>query len=157
MPVPSRVHDVFRAPSDAAAELKHVLEDTAAFASEIFGLFDEGPLAEPDLGEERADLTATQMRGFLRSPLGDELATRIQLQPPYHGLVESDVVVMNRVAGRDGAAAEECIGRIERLLERIGRSTEHQAALFHCDPRDLDDHTTQSLYRALEPFCAGGR
>ena len=90
-------------PTRAAEELRRVLDDTAAFASEIFGLFTNREDREPS--EPRPELSATQMRGFLYSPLGDELATRIQLLQPYHGLVESDVIVVNTQTGeRTGAA-----------------------------------------------------
>ncbi len=40
MPSPTDLHDVFREPKDAAVALQQVMHDTAAFASEIFGLFD---------------------------------------------------------------------------------------------------------------------
>lgn len=157
MPCPDSVHDVFRESTEAAAELKHVLEDTAAFASEIFGLFAGGRCLDADPPEERSDLTATQMRGFLHSPLGDELATRIQLQPPYHGLVESDVVLMNTAVGAAGPAADECVCRIERLFDRIRGSSDRRAELFRCDPHDIRDKTCQRLYNALRPMCVGGR
>ncbi|MGB0717415.1 MAG: hypothetical protein ACPGXK_16170, partial [Phycisphaerae bacterium] len=73
--------------------------------------------------EERPELTETNMRGFLYSPLGDELATRIQLQPDYHGLVESDVIIVNTGAGQAGPDSAECVRRIHQLIERVRDTT----------------------------------
>ncbi|MBI4716455.1 MAG: hypothetical protein HY763_01500 [Planctomycetes bacterium] len=154
MPVPGSVNDVFREPTRAAVELRHVLDDTAAFASEIFGLFsaDDG---EPH--EERPDLTPTQMRGFLHSPLGDELATRIQLKQPYHGLVESEVIIVNTSCGQTTEETAECVRRIERLLERLCGAGNRHADLFFCDPCNPTEKTCKKLLKALKPMCRGGK
>ncbi len=154
MPRPNAVYDVFRDPTRAAQELRRVLDDTAAFASEIFGLFADRNDAEPH--EPRADLSATQMRGFLNSPLGDELATRIQLQQPYHGLVESDVIVVNSQAGEKNAESEECIRRIRQLLDRLRCGRSKFSELFVCDPTDTKDAACKGLMQALKPMCQRG-
>jgi len=106
--------------------------------------------------EERADLTETNMRGFLYSPLGDELATRIQLQPAYHGLVESDVILVNTGAGERGEETDECLRRIRRLIERLRGHSDQQRELFHCNPREPKEKDCKSLLKALEPMCCGG-
>ena len=157
MPMPQARHDVFREPGQAAEELQRVLDDTASFASEIFGLFGEDQQDEVDPPEQRPDLTATQMRGFLHSPLGDELATRIQLQQPYHGMVESDVVVVNAGTGAINPETEECLRRIERLLDRIRGASGRRGELFLCDPRDLNGKVCKKLLKALAPMCQGGK
>lgn len=153
MPMPHAIQDVFRDPRRAAQELHRVLDDTAAFAAEIFGLFAE---RDDEPSEPRPDLSATQMRGFLNSPLGDELATRIQLQPPYHGLVESDVIVVNSQAGEKNAESEECIHRIRQLLERLRSGRTKNCELFVCDPADPKDSTCKVLLQALKPMCQRG-
>jgi hypothetical protein len=96
------------------------------------------------------------MRGFLYSPLGDELATRIQLQQTYHGLVESDVIVVNPGVGETGPGTAECLGRIRRLLQRIRRIPERHGDLFLCDPRNPDRKVYKKLLKALQPMCRGG-
>ena len=154
MPRPNAVQDVFRDSTRAAQELRRVLDDTAAFASEIFGLFVDRSDGEPP--EQRADLSATQMRGFLNSPLGDELATRIQLQQPYHGLVESDVIVVNSQAGEKNAQSEECIRRVRQLLDRVRRGRTKGCELFVCDPTDPQDTACKGLMQALKPMCQRG-
>lgn len=156
MPVPGAIHEVFRDPDRAAHELQQVLEDTAAFASEIFGLFTREGQEDCDPSEDREDMTAAQMRNFLNSPLGDELATRIQLQQPYHGLVESDVIVVNTDVGDIGPGTDECLRRITRLLERTRRVCGRKEELFLCNPLDLDCETGGKLLDALKPMCAGG-
>ncbi len=156
MPVPQTIDEVFRDSSSAARELQRALDDTAAFASEIFGLFSHGREDDPMPSEERADLTETNMRGFLYSPLGDELATRIQLQPAYHGLVESDVILVNTGAGERGEETDECLRRIRRLIERLRGHSDQQRELFHCNPREPKEKDCKSLLKALEPMCCGG-
>ena len=157
MPVPKHVNEGFRTPEEAAAELKRVLDDTAAFASEIFGLFEDNGSVDTDPSEERADLTATQMRGFLYSPLGDELATRIQLQAPYHGLVESDVILMNTDLGSQGPEADECVRRVERLMQRLRGGVDRRSAVFACDPRDVTGAQGKKLLKALKAVCVSGK
>lgn len=157
MPMPRTITEVFRDPPRAAEELQHVLDDTVAFASEIFGLFAEQGQEEVDPSEERPDLTDTQMRGFLYSPLGDELATRIQLQPAYHGLVESDVVVVNTGVGAKGLETDQCLRRIDQLLERIHGVSGRRSELFFCDPRDQSDKVCKKLLKALKPMCQDGK
>lgn len=157
MPLPASVCEVFREPRRAATELQRVLDDTAAFASEIFGLFSSSDGDEVDPHETRPDLTDTQMRGFLYSPLGDELATRIQLQPLYHGLVESDVIVVNTSVGERRPETDECLRRIERLLKRLRVSSKQHSELFLCEPRDATGRDCKKLKAALEMVCRGGR
>ncbi len=157
MPMPSHVRSVFREVGRAAEELQSVLDDTAAFASEIFGLFKQSPTEDVDPSEDRSEFTDTQMRGFLNSPVGDELATRIQLEQPYHGLVESDVIVVNAGVGASGPESAECLNRIERLLKRVRGSSGRRGELFVCDPRNRNGRVLQKLLAALEPMCRGGK
>ena len=156
MPLPESKDVVFRDPSRAATELKRVLDDTAVFASEIFGLFEDDNFEDVDPSESHPNLTKTQMRGFLYSPLGDELATRIQLQPPYHGLVESDVIVVNTRVGRRATETDVCLRRIAHLLKKVGGATESKSQLFLCDPLDAAAKSTMQLFEALAPMCQGG-
>ncbi len=137
-------------------ELQRVLDDTASFASEFFGLSTMDGQTDPDPPEERPNLTPTQMRNFLYSPLGDELATRIQLQPPYHGLIESDVVVVNTGVGRRSRESDECLRRITQLLERTRSSSGEGPQLFFCDPCAPNAKMSKKLLAALKPMCVGG-
>jgi hypothetical protein len=157
MPLPQTLQDVFRDSVRAAHELRRALDDTAAFATEIFGLFAKDGMDDGDCSEPRPPLSRTQMRGFLYSPLGDELATRIQLQPPYHGLVESDVIVVNTSIGTSNEQTAECLRRIERLLERVRGKSGRRGELFLCDPVDVNTRQCKALQKALEPMCQGGK
>ena len=157
MPLPAGVREVFRDTTHAANELQKALDDTAAFAAEIFGLFRRDGDDTPDPCEERSDFTATQMRGFLYSPLGDELATRIQLQQPYHGLVESDVIVVNENVGERTADTEECLRRIHRLLARLHGAGGRRGELFICPIAERDGELDRKLLQALKPMCHGGK
>lgn len=156
MPVPASVREVFRDSRHAAQELQRVLDDTAAFASEMFGLFSESESEDCDPSEDRARLSASDMRSFLYSPLGDELATRIQLQQPFHGLVESDVVLVNTQVRKPGPESEACLRRIARLLERTRRVSGRDEDLFLLDPLNGDTELRGRLLDALKPMCVGG-
>lgn len=157
MPMPESVDSVFRDPAQAAGELRRVLDDTADFASEIFGLFERNGLADSDPPEPRPGLSPGQLRGFLYSPLGDELATRIQLQPPYHGLVESDVVVVNPAGGCAGPESEVCLRRIEHLLERVRGRSGRRSELYVCDPTQTTGKVGRALLKALKPMAIAGK
>ncbi len=157
MPMPESIGDIFREPGQAAHELRRVLDDTAAFASEIFGLFAHNGDEDREPSEARPDFSATQMRGFLYSPLGDELATRIQLQPEYHGLVETDVIIVNPSVGAATVETPVCLRRIERLLERVHGVTGRRGELFVCDPANPTGRVEKKLLKALEPMCVGGK
>jgi len=164
MPAPGDVYDVFRTPEQAAIALKKVMEDTASFAAEIFGLFDEDALGD-DVGvehvrggsmwsweqaaEEILQVDETQLRNFLDSPIGVEIASRIQLQPEYHGLVESDVILVNTGVGTTGAAVDEVIRRLEVLLSRIRGRLPSDALLFCCDPCRPHDPRRIKLFEKL--------
>ena len=155
MPMPSKIQEVFREPARAAQELRRVLDDTQAFASEIFGLFDNPN--DDDPSEERPDLTGTSARGFIYSPLGDELATRIQLQPAYHGLIESDVVVVNNKVGEATPHTAACLRRIDKLLERVHGVCGRRTELYFCDPCGSNGRAIKELLETLEPMCQGGK
>ncbi len=155
MPTPTRLDVVFRDPVRAATEFERILDDTHAFASEMFGLDAGTTMDEPQPPEQRDMLTRSQMKAFLCSPLGDELATRVQLQQPYHGLLESDVVIVNTAASQATDETEECVRRIGRLLRRTrGRG---DRAFFVCDPCDCACRESRRLFEALRPMCAGGK
>lgn len=147
MPSPTDVHAVFREPWDAAQALHQVMQDTAAFASEIFGLFDADglddsfgvrhsklslprSLAGMPQRIERLDIAEKQIDQFAGSPIGAEIASRIQLQPDYHALVEADVVLINTGMGGDCDSMKECVRRIEKLLSRVRHDARHFSVLY---------------------------
>lgn len=168
MPPPSDVHCVFRDTHEATQALQQVMQDTASFASEIFGLFNSacfddgvgvshhepisaGP-AQPAV--ERLEIAESQVRGFLNSPLGVEIASRIQLQPDYHAVVESDVVVVNTGVGRKGETMKECVKRVERLLGRVRHDARRSSILYWGNFLDGDDPTQKKLLRRLRSLFA---
>ncbi|GMV97613.1 MAG: hypothetical protein HRF43_02915 [Phycisphaerae bacterium] len=165
---PREVHEVFRTPQAAAAALQQVMQDTAAFAAEIFGLFASAPLDDSfadgfpssslEVREHRPvehlELSETQVIRFLKTPLGGEIASRIQLQPDYHPMVESDVVLINTGVGQEGDALRECIQRIEKLLARIRHETRRHSVLYWGDVLDKQDPTNLKLLRRLKTLLA---
>jgi len=160
------IFEVFREPHDAAEALRQVMQDTAAFASEIFGLFDE-PSLEDSKGvrherTERIDPTgrrqrieqvligAAHVRHFFRTPLGAEIASRIQLQPAYHALVEADVVVISAARRGSKQVVGECVRRIEKLLTRIRHDARRRSVLYWGNLTDCNDPVRRKLLRRLK-------
>jgi len=161
MPSPGDVHEVFRTPADAAVALQQVMQDTASFASEIFGLFDAAGLddsagvshsksrANAAAGQavEQLDIAENQLRQFLSSPIGAEIASRIQLQPEFHALVESDVVVINTGLGCASDALDDCTQRLEKLLARVRQDARRRSVLYWGDLMECRDPTNCKLVR----------
>lgn len=168
MPPPSDVHSVFRNTQEATRALQQVMQDTASFASEIFGLFNAACFddavgvshheavavnpAQPAV--ERLDIAEAQVRGFLSSPLGVEIASRIQLQPEYHAVVESDVVVVNTGLGRGGEVMKECVRRVEKLLARVRHDARRSSILYWGNFLNGKDPTQKKLLKRLRCLLA---
>lgn len=163
MAPPVDLYTVFRASHEAAKALKQVMEDTAAFASEIFGLFQGDGLDDsagiihhfPQRSHpsgpaiEVLDIHEPQLRQFLRSPIGVEIASRIQLQPDYHSIVEADVAVINTGLGATGDVVKECVKRIEKLLARVRHDARRYSVLYWGDIIDKHDPAHHQLLRRL--------
>ncbi len=170
MAAPTDIHNVFRAPAAAASALQQVLQDTAAFASEIFGLFEDDAFGDQIGVEhipsssaqrpseqriERLNIAEAQIQQFLSSPLGAEIASRIQLQPDYHALVEADVVVVNasRQDCRNRQVLDECVARLQKLLTRIRQDARRQSVLYWGDLHE-DDSARHKLMARLGTLLA---
>ena len=143
---PERLAEVFRTGPQAAAAFQATLDDTAAFAREIYGLVEDGPDFDDGASERRDSLTATQLGRLFNTPLGEEIATRILLQPSHHGMIESDMIVLNTGAGSVTARVDECVRWLERILEHIGLPGRPPTSLFVCDPADGDDPERDRMY-----------
>jgi hypothetical protein len=170
MGAPAGVYEVFRRPEEASAALHEVMQDTAEFASEIFGLFndegsdeDEGVQHETrvrtrDGVEERLEVSDQQVRQFLTTPLGAEIASRIQLRPEFHALVDSELVLVNTGIGAGRPSDNDCVRRIGALMARIQDPARRGDALFCCDPFSVDDPVRARLLERLkaivEDHCA---
>ena len=160
MPAPRSVNDVFRSSVQAARALQDALDDTTEFASEVFGLaptepaWKDEPSVEDDPRDERDLLSQSQIRRFLHSQLGDELAVRMQLHPEYHGLIESDVVLVNVGASRVSRVAERrCCERLEQLLARLEPLRGPHRPVFCCDPLDATDPRRAEFLQTLRTVC----
>lgn len=158
IPLPSRVYEVFRTPEEAAQALKELLKDTMTFATEFFGVQEDGETPEPSAPrEERVDLSSTQWRGLLYSPLGEELATRMQLQTDYHGLLESDLVIINSGLGKETAQTQSCIDRLDSLLGTLHRISGRRTECFVCNVLEDDDLVTRHLLKTIGPLAESNK
>ncbi len=156
MPSPRRIYEVFRTKSQATEAFRAVLNDTAAFAQNIFGLIDDKEM-DDGASEKRSELTAQELRGLIHSPLGDELATRILLQPTHHGLLEADVVVVNSAMKGAPDVAEECLRRLRAVLNHLPAPTGRRPDLYACDPANPQDPQYPKLYATVGELleCVG--
>ena len=155
---PRNYHEVFRTTAQAAAAMKQMMEDTASFAAEMFGLFDHQAISgDPQITELRCpawypqavvEIAPQQLQDFLSSPLGAEIASQVQLQPAYHGLMDSDVVVVNLAARPAADTTQECCTRIEGLLARL-HARQDRPQLYCCDPTDSQDPCSAELVSHL--------
>lgn len=148
MPAPQRTSEVFRTREQASDAFHAALNDTAAFAREIYGLVDDERFDDGG-SEPRSELDAAQLRALMNSGLGDELATRILLQSTHHGLIEGDVVVVNTAVGGTSDVVTQCVRRLQRVLEHIRTPDGRRPVLYACDPADADDPLSEQLYRRL--------
>lgn len=152
VPGPRSLREVFRTPGQAARALQDALDDTSEFAAEVFGLSPTDFSSDDDSGDERALLTKSQIRLFLDSPLGDQLANQIQLQSAYQGLVESDIALINTAFG-EPAAIKTCCDRIKQLLNRTGGG-QRREVLYCCNPLDRADPERAGFLDALRQVGA---
>ncbi len=162
MPKPRQMGDVFRTPAQAAEAIREVMNDTAAFASEIYGLFDSNADAgdstahvevlkdRAGVAEERVTVTPVQMKRFMRSPLGMEIASRIQLQPDYHGLVDSDLILVNTAVGGQSDMFESCMKQLRNFLSRLVAGRITKPMLFWCNPLDFADPVQYQLLKRIQ-------
>ncbi len=170
MSAPPDIYTVFRTSEAAGAALQQVLQDTAAFASEIFGLFEDDalddalgvehyrPSAEGYVGGqrvERLNIAESQIKHFLNSPLGAEIASRIQLQPEYHALVEADVVVINTgwLDREYRETLDDCVARLQKLLSRVRQDSRRASVLYWGDIRE-DDAARRKLLQRIRALLA---
>ena len=165
MAPPRALPDVFRDSRAAAVALKQVMQDTAAFASEIFGIIDPTGLDDTvgvqhawtevrDKPVERLEVSEAQIRHFLNSPLGAEIASRIQLQPEYCALVESDIAIINTGLGTCDDALDACVQRLEKLLSKVRQDARRHSVLYWGDIVDQQDPTYSKLVRRLRALLS---
>lgn len=152
LPAPTSVHEVFRTPHEAREALRSVLHDTAAFAREIYGVFTEPYELRDNDHEDRSNMSDSQIIRLLDTPLGEDLATRIFLQPEFHGLMESDVVIINTRKPRD-EVVDTVVSKLNRLIERTCGDGRSGPTVFCCNPADSGDAQHPRLMSHLARLC----
>ncbi len=156
MPSPSSVHNVFRTNAQAADALRAALDDSTVFATEMFGLCGDAAIRDDEGSESRPDLDPVRVEQFLRSALGTELGLRCQLQPAYHGLIESDIILINSAVGSPSPAVDEVNHRLESMLHRVQRQRSQTVHLYCCDPLDPRDPLRARFLHALYNLAEAG-
>jgi len=133
---------IFRSESETAEAIQRAMGDTAEFASELFGM-GAGPqdstiLPTAKLPDAKAQ-PAQSIEEFLNSDVGTEIAARMQLQPEYHAIMDSDVILLNVGLCHDEAVTARCAKRIDALLETLRQRLGRQNWFIVCNPFDGDD------------------
>lgn len=162
MAPPPALDVVFRSPVEAAQAVERAMDDTSEFAAELFGLDREslGSGILPALGpkDRRTKATPTQTaEEFIDSEVGTEIAARMQLQPDYHAIIDSDVVLLNEGIDHDPEAAVECSGRLDALLETLRRKLKRQSWFAACNPLDPRDPLTIRALTRIEALLKAAR
>ena len=66
----------------------------------------------------------------------------------------SDVIIVNTGTGRHDTEPDDCLCRVERLLDRVKGLSGRKSELCKCDPRDLNGKSSRRLCDILKPMCA---
>jgi len=154
MRAPDCEHEVFRSCEEAAGRLQAALNDTSTFATEVFGLCGELAAPEDDSHQDLPGFTPLQMQSFLHSPLGRQLALRSQLQPAFHAILDSDVIVMNTALGGVSADVDATRRRLDSLVTHIQKGSSRRSRLFCCDFMDPQDPLRADLFGVLRAACS---
>ncbi len=148
MPSPESENDIFRSKDQVKKAFEAAMNDTAAFTSEIFGV---GGVDDSWSGERktpRPDMSDSQMIRLLDSPLGQELASRIQCHPDYHGLIDSNAIVVNTGIGATSGAADAVVARLETLIND-NSPVNGSRSIYCCDVLDRHDPRRKKLLALL--------
>ena len=133
---------IFRSEAETAEAIQRAMDDTAEFASELFGMGagpqDSTMLPNVKLPDARSQ-PAQSVEEFLNSDVGTEIAARMQLQPEYHAIMDSDVILLNVGLCHDEAVTARCARRIDALLETLRQRLGRQHWFVACNPFDGDD------------------
>jgi hypothetical protein len=149
MPAPECETDIFRSKDQVKKAFEAAMNDTAAFTSEIFGVDGVDDSWSGERKASRPGISETQMMRLLDSPLGQELASRIQCRPDYHGLIDSNAIVVNTGIGATSGAADAVVARLEKLINETGPS-KNGRSIYCCDLLDSNDPRRKKLLTHLE-------
>ncbi|GJM26297.1 MAG: hypothetical protein DHS20C16_27120 [Phycisphaerae bacterium] len=149
MPAPECETDIFRSKDQVKKAFEAAMNDTAAFTSEIFGVEGVDDSWSGERKASRPDMSETQMIRLLDSPLGQELASRIQCRPDYHGLIDSNAIVVNTGIGATSGAADAVVARLEKLINENSPSKNNRS-IYCCDVLDPHDPRRKKLLAHLE-------
>jgi len=116
--------------------------------------FSRRPMTHASSRFERLHIAEAQIRHFLSSRWGAEIASRIQLQPAYHALVEADAILINTSRRSKREVLDECVDRLQRLLSRIRQDARRQSVLYWGDIDD-DDVARRKLLCRLKTLLLG--
>jgi len=160
--VPDDLETVFRSPMETAVAIDRAMEDTAEFAAELFGLdrdfHDSGALPAIDAtrdGRATAEI-AQSAEEFLQSDVGTEIASRMQLQPAYHAIIDSDVILLNLAAGKDRELTMRCAQQIVSLLGPLQRRLGRRYWFAACNLEAADPFARRGL-ETIEALLLGAR
>ncbi len=148
MPAPECEDEIFRSKDQVKKAFEDAMNDTAAFTSEIFGVVGVEDSWTGETKTPKPNMSDTQMLRAMDSPLGQELASRIQCLPDYRGLIDSNAIVVNTGIGGTSGAADAVVARLEKLISKHNPSNRNQS-VYCCDVLDPHDPRRKKLLSQL--------
>lgn len=157
---PPTLGAIFRSEAETATAIQRAMDDTAEFASELFGMGagpqDSATLPTVKLPDAKAPPTQS-VEDFLRSDVGTEIAARMQLQPEYHAIMDSDVILLNVGLCHDEAVTARCAKRLDALLETLRQRLGRQSWFVACNPSDRDDSRCRRGLEKIEALLQAAK
>ena len=157
---PPTLGAMFRSESETAEAIQRAMGDTAEFASELFGMGagpqDSTMLPNMKLPDPKAQ-PPQSIEDFLNSDVGIEITARMQLQPEYHAIMDSDVILLNVGLSHDEAVTARCARRLDALLETLRQRLGRQHWFVACNPLDYDDPRCQRGLEKIESLLEAAK
>lgn len=162
MQPPASLDAVFRSPTQTADAIEKAMDDTAEFAAEMFGLerwaHDSAVLPAVDPKDRKVQSGHAQsVEEFLASDVGAEITSRMQLQPAYHPIIDSDVILLNEAVEHDADTCRQCAEKLEALLENLRRRLDRQPWFAVCDPSDEQDPLAERALQKIEALLEAAK
>lgn len=154
MPPPTSQHQIMRSQAQVALAIREMLDDSAVFTSEMFGVSEADMESKDENHDQREDLSESGVRSFLTTPLGHEVMARVSFQQDYQWILESQAVLVNTGIAQLTGVAEAVLHRMMQLINHLPGESSEKPKVFCCDPCELDDPATQSFFKYIYDLCS---
>lgn len=154
MPPPTSQHQIMRSQAQVALAIREMLDDSAVFTSEMFGVSEAEMEPKDESHDQREDLSESGVRTFLTTPLGHEVMARVSFQQDYQWILESHAVLVNTGISQLTGVAEAVLHRMMQVINHLPGDSTEKPKVFCCDPCEMGDPATQSFFKFIQDLCA---